>query len=165
MTGTAAIDRFGGARMNTLARERSAAEILRRLRAVRPDSARRWGRMTPHQMVCHLTDSCRMALGEKPVSPATSPMQRTVVKWIALYLPVPWPSGLLTRPEIDQEHGGTCPGDFDADVAELERLMVAMATQDRFHCPSHPIFGRMSRASWLRWGYLHADHHFRQFGV
>jgi hypothetical protein len=151
--------------MNSLARDRCTAEILRRLRAVRPDSARRWGRMTAHQMVCHLTDSCRMALGEKPVRPVTSLMQRTVVKWIALYLPVPWPAGLLTRPEIDQEHGGTCPGDFDADLAELERLMTRMATQDRFDCPSHPIFGRMSRANWLRWGYLHADHHFRQFGV
>ena len=106
-----------------------------------------------------------MALGEKPVRPVTSLMQRTVVKWIALYLPVPWPAGLLTRPEIDQERGGTCPGDFDADLAELERLMTRMATQDRFDCPSHPIFGRMSRANWLRWGYLHADHHFRQFGV
>jgi len=29
----------------------------------------------------------------------------------------------------------------------------------------HPLFGPMSRAEWLRWGYLHMDHHFRQFGV
>jgi hypothetical protein len=28
----------------------------------------------------------------------------------------------------------------------------------------HPIFGRITRAEWLRWGYLHADHHLRQFG-
>ena len=151
--------------MNTLARERCTAEILRRLGALRPDSGRRWGRMTPHQMVCHLTDSCRMALGEKPVRRATGLVPPTVIKWIALYLPVPWPPGVLTVPEIDQEHGGTCPGEFDADLAELERLMTQLAAQQRFDCPSHPIFGRMSRANWLRWGYLHADHHLRQFGV
>jgi hypothetical protein len=29
----------------------------------------------------------------------------------------------------------------------------------------HPIFGRMSEAAWLRWGWLHADHHLRQFGA
>jgi len=27
----------------------------------------------------------------------------------------------------------------------------------------HPIFGPMSRSDWLRWAYLHMDHHLRQF--
>jgi hypothetical protein len=27
------------------------------------------------------------------------------------------------------------------------------------------VFGRMSQAAWLRWAYLHMDHHLRQFGV
>jgi Protein of unknown function (DUF1569) len=152
--------------MNSLARERSKADILRRLQAVRPDSTRRWGRMSAHQMVCHLTDSCRMAMGEKPVSVATGPLQRTVVKWIALYLPLPWPSGVPTRPEIDQEASGTCPSDFTADVAELEALRELMTgRRGRMDWPSHPIFGRMSESEWLRWAYLHMDHHFRQFGV
>ena len=58
------------------------------------------------------------------------------------------------------------PADFDADVAELEKLLGDVATdrRDRFgHL--HPIFGRMSESAWLRWAYLQADHHFRQFGV
>ncbi len=152
--------------MNTLAQERSKAEILRRLKTVGPESPRRWGRMSAHQMVCHLTDACRMATGEKPVSGATGMLQRTVVKWIALYTPLPWPSGILTRPEIDQEAGGTCPTDFAADVAELEALVeVLTAERRRFGWPSHPIFGRMSEADWLRWAYLHMDHHLRQFGA
>jgi hypothetical protein len=152
--------------MNTLARERSKAEILHRLRAVRPENTRRWGRMSAHQMVCHLSDACRMATGEKPVSDATSLMQRTLVKWIALYAPLPWPPGILTRPEIDQEVGGTCPGDFAADVAELEGLVETIAARRGIkEWPAHPIFGRMSEADWLRWGYLHIDHHLRQFGA
>jgi hypothetical protein len=118
-------------------------------------------------MVCHLTDSCRMATGEKPVSPATGLVQRTIVKWIALYVPLRWPSGTLeTRPEIDQEVGGTCPVDFTADVAQLEALVEIIATPKRsIGWPSHPIFGRMSEADWLRWAYLHMDHHLRQFGA
>jgi hypothetical protein len=151
--------------MKTLARDRNRAEILQRIRAIRPDSARRWGRMTPHQMVCHLADSCRVALGEKVASAATSLFQRTVVKCVALYLPVPWPTGLMTRPEIDQECGGTCPGDFTMDLAELERLTLRLATEKGVDGRSHPIFGRMSRSNWLRWGYLHTDHHLRQFGL
>ena len=97
-------------RMKTLAREQCKAELVRRLRTVRPDSARRWGRMSAHQMICHLSDAFRMAIGQKPVSDATGRLQRTLVKWIALYLPVRWPPGIPTRPEIDQQVGGNEAG-------------------------------------------------------
>jgi uncharacterized protein DUF1569 len=152
--------------MKTLAREQCKAEILLRLRTVRPESARRWGRMSAHQMVCHLSDACRMATGQKPVSDATGWLQRTLVKWIALYLPVRWRPGILTRPEIDQQCAGTRPVDFAADLAELEALLELITTREKsFDWPAHPIFGRMSHAEWLRWGYLHTDHHLRQFGA
>jgi len=57
--------------------------------------------MSAHQMVCHLSDSFRMAIGEKRVSEDITPLRRTIVKWIVLYLPLRWPAGILTRPEID----------------------------------------------------------------
>jgi hypothetical protein len=151
--------------MKTLARQRDKAEILHRLREVRPDSVGRWGRMSAHQMVCHLTDSFRMVTGQKPVSHATSLRHRTIVKWTALYLPLPWPPGILTSPEIDQEGGGTRPVDFAADLAQLEALMEIVTTQQSFDRQLHPVFGRMSEAAWLRWAYLHMDHHLRQFGA
>lgn len=107
-----------------------------------------------------------MVTGQKPVSHTTSLLQRTIVKWIALYLPLHWPAGILTRPEIDQELGGTKPADFAADLVELEELLEHVTTQTRtFGGQSHPIFGRMSEAAWLRWAYLHVDHHLRQFGA
>jgi hypothetical protein len=28
----------------------------------------------------------------------------------------------------------------------------------------HPMFKEMSEKDWMRWGYLHTDHHLRQFG-
>lgn len=152
--------------MKTLARHRDKAEILRRLGDVRLECVRRWGRMSAHQMVCHLSDSLRMGTGHKPVSHATSLLHRTIVKWIVLYLPLPWPAGILTRPEIDQELAGTRPADFAADVAQLEALLELVTAQTRsFEWQLHPIFGRMSDAAWLRWGYLHMDHHLRQFGA
>src|SRR5437764_527069 len=95
--------------MKTLAQPRYKAEIVRRLTTVRPDSARRWGRMSPHQMICHLSDSCRVATGQKTVSEATGRLQRTLLKWTALYLPLRWPLGIPTRPEIDQHVAGTRP--------------------------------------------------------
>jgi len=122
--------------------------------------------MTSHQTVCHLIDAFHMMTGEKLVSHASGLPQRTILKWVVLYLPVPWPTGVLTRPEIDQEFGGRRPADFRADVADLVMLVKIISAQTRnFNWQIHPIFGRMSEASWLRWGYLHMDHHLRQFGA
>jgi hypothetical protein len=148
--------------MRTLARESDQAEILRRLRTLRPDCTRLWGRMSPHQMVCHVSDSFLAVTGRKPMSMATGPLQRTVIKWLALYVPVRWPAGVQTRPEIDQTIGGT---DFVADVAFLESLCADFtAGIDASDGLVHPIFGPLSKSEWLRWAYLHMDHHLRQFG-
>jgi hypothetical protein len=152
--------------MKTLARPRDKAELVQRLRRLRADSAGRWGRMSAHQMVCHLSDSLLVATGEKAVSHAITLPSRTIIKWIALYLPVRWPPGIPTRPEIDQAAGGgTKPIAFAADVARLETLMDAVTTPHRRIAWSvHPIFGRLSESAWMRWAYVHTDHHLRQFG-
>jgi hypothetical protein len=93
--------------------------------------------------------------------------KRTVLKWVALYLPLHWPAGVMTRPEVDQEFGGTPPADFAADVDELVRRVHCLTDRrpDSQWAAEHPFFGRMSDAEWLRWAYLHIDHHLRQFGA
>ena len=152
--------------MKTMARPADKAEIVRRLKTVRPDCTRRWGRMSAHQMVCHLSDAFRLVTHQKAASPATGIVQSTLIKWIALYVPFQWPQGVPTRPEMDQEIEGTKPGDFAADLAELESLLERIATvQKDYDWPAHPIFGRMSESAWMRWAYLHVDHHLRQFGL
>jgi hypothetical protein len=151
--------------VKTLACPHDLTEILRRLRTVRSDSFATWGRMSAHQMICHVADALRMATGEISVSPATGALQRTVVKWVALYLPLPWPAGISSRPEIDQEALGTKPVSFTSDVAQVESLLKLVAASRCITWPAHPIFGRMSHKEWLRWAYLHMDHHLRQFGA
>ena len=150
----------------SLSNQQDRATVLERLRQVRPDSARQWGRMTPHQMICHLNDSFKMAMGLRPADAIGNALQRTVIKWIALSAPLPWPKGFRTRPEADQEQGGTRPVEFAADRQELETL-VARFTADKkdFSWARHPIFGELTELEWMRWGYLHMDHHLRQFGV
>ena len=152
--------------MKTLARAQDKAEILRRLKTLRPDSVRQWGRMSAHQMICHLNDSFLGVTGQREISPATGVFQRTLMKWVALYLPLRWPTGIPTRPEVDQEAGGTKPGEFAGDVAQLEALIEFVTPQSG---PGpwqvHPIFGTMTTAQCLRWAYLHCDHHLRQFGA
>ena len=122
--------------------------------------------MTPHQMVCHLSDSFKAAMGEKYVSPSGNIIHRTLVKWIALRAPLRWGKDFKTRPEMDQEAGGTPPVEFVTDVDELRRIMDRFTGAERgFEWAPHPIFGEMSEEEWQRWGYLHVDHHLRQFGL
>jgi len=121
--------------------------------------------MSAHQMICHLADALCVANGEKAVTPATGVFQRTFIKWIALYAPLRWPAGIPTPAEIDQQVGGTRPQEFTADVASVESLLRRFADESGVARPEHPVFGRMSARAWLRWGYLHADHHLRQFGA
>jgi hypothetical protein len=93
------------------------------------------------------------------------PLPAWFVKWVALETSVPWPRGLQTRPEVDAEQSGTPPAQFDQDKAELFALLEHFTRQPRdFNWQPHPMFGAMSDADWMRWGYLHMDHHLRQFG-
>jgi hypothetical protein len=62
--------------------------------------------------------------------------------------------------------GGTKPAEFASDVAELGALVERMTAPGAIvDGRVHSFFGRLSRAEWLRWAYLHMDHHLRQFGV
>jgi len=153
--------------MKTLAEPGDKVELVRRLRTVRPGVTHRWGRMSVHQMVCHLADAFRMAIGDMVVSHDAHLFNRTILKSVALYVPLPWPRGIMTRPEIDQVKGcGTKPTDFAADLALAEaQLELFTATAAQLGGRAHPVFGPMSEQAWLRWGYLHTDHHLRQFGA
>ena len=113
----------------------------------------------------HVRAACRerIRLLDPNASPATSLLQTTLIKWIALRAPLRWPPGVPTRPEIEQGRGGTPPAEWENDHNELLGLLESFADRQKFG--AHPVFGPMSRCEWLTWGYRHVDHHLRQFGV
>lgn len=141
------------------------AALVARLRHLVLDGQRQWGRMNPHQAVCHLSDSFRAIMGSKSASSIATPFSQTVIKWIALNAPMKWPHGVKTMPEVDQEFGGTKPVEFARDRQELEALMEQFAAKQGRALQPHPMFGRMTTEQWRRWGWRHMDHHLRQFGV
>ena len=152
--------------MKTLLNPNDRAEVLARLQSVHATTPRRWGKMSAHQMVCHLGDGFRMYMGLKPVSPLPVPYPRTLVKWVALWVPISWPKGFKTAPELDQQVGGAPPAAFDYDMRELRNLVDRCTRQPReFQWQPHPHFGQMSDREWMRLAYLHVDHHLRQFGA
>jgi hypothetical protein len=152
--------------MKTLAKHSDQTAIAQRLERVRVDSPRRWGKMSSHQMVCHLSDAFRGVMGEKVLPVKHGMYGRRIMRWLALNSGVPWPHGVPTMPEMDQFIGGTRPAEFEADRQALRVLFERFIHEPRdFTWQEHPMFLVMSDAQWLRWGYLHMDHHFRQFGV
>lgn len=153
--------------MGSLSKPDDRAALQARLRQLRPETPGRWGRMTAPQMVCHLTDSFRTIMGERPVSsraPVIPRWRQRIMKLVALQLPFRWPHGVRTRPDVDQERGGTPPRDFATDVAALVRVSERFAAGEGSRGP-HFLFGPLTTEEWSRWGYRHLDHHFRQFGV
>lgn len=151
--------------MSNLFRTDRHAELVRRLDALRPTAERQWGRMTPHQAVCHLSDSFKAILHDRPLAVHRLTFKRRVQRLAAFTLPIPWPKGVPTSPEVDAEKDGSRPGDFDADVAELKALLTRFVASDGRTLEPHYVWGDMSRGEWGRYGYRHVDHHLRQFGA
>jgi hypothetical protein len=126
--------------LKTLMYVRDRAEVPNRLAKLRPDAQRQWGTMSAHQMICHLSDSLRSALGERYVSPSTSLFKRAVLKPLALRVPIPWPHGYRTRPELDQHEHGTTPAEFSSDLEMLQMLFERFCVIEGEFAP-HPLFG------------------------
>ena len=151
--------------MKTLSSPSDLVTIRNRIALLGPADTRLWGSMSVHQMICHVADSFTLLLNQHRGAPIRiSRLPTPVLKWFAFKCPMKWPPGVPTLPELDQQRGaGTAPGDFVADRATL------LTALDRFAAntaplPPHPIFGVLTSSEWMRWGYLHTDHHLRQFG-
>jgi hypothetical protein len=149
--------------MKTLANESDLNELQQRYAALRGDEQPLFGTMTPGTAVCHVREAYRWALGgHTGTLPYELPLPPSVIKQLALHGPMEWRPGLKTILELEPGQPGTVPADLTADkagaLAEMERFRASIGT------PAHAFFGPMTRADWLRWGYLHADHHLRQFG-
>jgi hypothetical protein len=149
--------------MKTLANDTDLHELEQRYAALCVDDRPLFGTMTPGTAVCHVRQAYCWALSGTPGTlPFKLPVPQAVIKKIALHAPVRWRSGLKTVVELEPGQPGTIPSDFAADKASL--LTEIERFRANIDAPPHAFFGTMTRADWLRWGYLHADHHLRQFG-
>jgi len=148
--------------MKTLADLKDAVEISTRILSVTPSDAPAWGIMNVNQMVCHVREAYLYALADTPVDPIPLPYPPRLVKQFALKVPRPWPHSTTTIPQLKLDAPGMACTTFERD---RDTLLTAF---DNFcaltdHTRDHPFFGSMQHTDWMRWGYLHADHHLRQF--
>ena len=136
--------------------------LARRIDTVAIDAAPRWGRMDFAQMLAHLSESVRMALGELPVTGAgpkalkLGPIRHAVIYWL------PWPKGAPTAPELLVRRATDC----QAERVDLKHLLERLgAMEGAREWPEHPAFGRLNSRDWGALVHRHVDHHLRQFGA
>jgi hypothetical protein len=85
--------------MKTIFNPRDHLELHERVQRLTTTQAAQWGKMTPLQMVAHLSDSLRMASGELEAAPKKVPLRFAPLKQLVLYL-LPIPKGVPSSPEL-----------------------------------------------------------------
>ena len=141
---------------------RQRDDLLERLDRLTPDATAQWGTMTAHRMLCHLSDSLRVVLGEAPAAFKSGHLANPVARWLLAYV-IPFPKG---RAETAPEMLSTQPGDWDVDLASAREYLRTAARQGPDgKWARHPAFGDVSGALYGVFIHKHFDHHLRQFGV
>jgi Protein of unknown function (DUF1569) len=148
--------------MKSLASVEVLSEVRTRLKDVKVGDRALWGKMTAKQMMRHLACSYEVALGDRAVG-SLNGMPPVLMKWLALRSGLRWTKNIQTMPELKRAIASHSDDEFDAVVLGVIEKMQTVATGTRC-APTHPMFGPMTAEDWMRWGYLHADHHLRQFG-
>ena len=142
-----------------------ANQVKMRLGGLKPESERRWGKMTAAQMLAHCSVSMQWAVGE------VVPEQRALPARLLGRLVKP----LVFRNEAPlRKNAPTAKSLLVADgrdwAEERERLLGLIdkfAAGGAAGCTKHPhsFFGKMTPEEWAILLYKHLDHHLRQFGV
>ena len=148
--------------MKSLWQEKTRRELTARARRLTPEHRALWGKFTVDQMLAHLVDAFRMGMGEIEVRPRKIPVigawpfNVLFIRFVGMPKNAPTAREIITR----------APLSIEGELRQLEEAMERFASQrERREWPRHPAFGKLSRKSWGVLGYVHTDHHLRQFGV
>ena len=146
--------------MSTLLAQQDRDALARRLRSLKAEHHRRWGKMTAHQMLCHVSDQMRVALGDLPTTTYGSNLTGQLARWYAIHTPFPWPKGKVqTSPEMLTAK----PAAWDDDVRACEALLARFGRERP--TAVHPRFGRLTAREWGILAAKHLDYHLQQFGA
>jgi hypothetical protein len=149
---------------NTLTKE-GKQEILNRLDKLTETTERKWGSMLVNQMLAHMNDAHKIALGMKESKDTSSFFSNKIMFPVAVYVLPQWPKGEKTAPELDQKQLGTKARDFYTELEFLKKMMDIFEEREESKIHPHPMFGTLTKKQWADLLKKHFDHHLRQFGV
>ena len=149
--------------MQTLFDSQTHQDVARRIAALRSDSPRQWGKMSPAQMLEHCSRALEMAIGSKPASQV---LLGKLISWTVRKQFVgdqPFGKNLPTGPWMIVKD----EPDFAAVQARATNLLREFHELGERGCDGHVhgFFGTMTGAEWGITQFKHFDHHLRQFGV
>ena len=142
-----------------------ANQVKTRLAKLEPQTERRWGKMTPAQMLAHCSVSMQWAVGE--VVPEKGPLPARLL-------------GRLVKPMVFRNEDPlrrnsptaktlivSDERDLGQERERLLRLIGKFSAGGPAGCTNNPhsFFGKMTPDEWAILMYKHLDHHLRQFGV
>jgi hypothetical protein len=146
--------------MKTVWDAETRTELMQRMNRLKPDMPPQWGKMNAAQMVGHVMDPMRAAMGEMKVADKKTPFRFAPLRWLIIYK-LPWPKGAPTAPEFI--HQGN--EDLQKNLALLKATLDRFAAFHRRNLEAHPAFGSLTDRDWGCLTWRHMDHHLRQFGL
>ncbi|MBL8209304.1 MAG: DUF1569 domain-containing protein [Bryobacterales bacterium] len=150
--------------MKSLFQESAAAEITARVAALRAESVRQWGRMSPGQAAAHCAAAMEMATGDKKLPRVWfGYLFGGIAKGMVLGNDRPMKKNAPTARELRFDDSRN----VEAEKKRLTELVARFAKGGAAGCTTHPhpFFGALTPEEWAELTYKHLDHHLRQFGV
>jgi hypothetical protein len=149
--------------MQNLFDTRDREDMGRRIAALRPSSARQWGKMDVSQMLAHCAVSLEVPCGDRVkqqrlLGRILGPVLRTAVLG---------EKPMARNAPTDAENKIVDPRDFERERARLTSIVERFAGLGPAGVDGvvHSFFGRLTGDEWGRLMYKHIDHHLRQFGA
>ena len=138
-------------------------DLLRRLNQLSPSSQALWGKMDVAQMLAHLTVNLDMVTSDKKVTQVfIGRLFGSIAKRDIL------------KKGIQPKNMGSFSQLIISDHREFQNEKKELQSQlERFirggaagiTRQPHAFFGHMTPIEWARLGYIHMDHHLKQFGA
>jgi len=132
-----------------------------RLQQLRPDSTRKWGKMSVDQMLWHLNQALENALGLYVPTTMKFPLPGPLLRFAVLHLP--WPKSAPTPAEYVAGERF----DFTAEQARCLRLLDEVTARD-IRAGGWGRSAALGDIGGVKWSQLlakHFDHHLKQFGL
>ena len=149
----------------TLLSPENQAVFLARIAALRADSPRRFGTMTPAAMLAHASHTIAMSLGEVLFKDSSNFITRRRWFVVLTFRYMPWPEGKIKAPPVFFPER---VGDFEAErarlIAAIERFLAALR-RDPHGLGFSPMLGGQPLTLWRLIHGRHLDHHLKQFGA
>jgi hypothetical protein len=121
--------------------------------------------MTAVEMVAHINDGLRLALGDLPSRPHPSPLRLPPLKQAAVYW-LPIPRGVSGPPELTARLRAGPPLNWSDEQAAFPELLDQFGRKAINEAwPEHPVFGPLSARAWGVLSLRHTEYHLQQFGL